>query len=61
MKTLVCMLVATMTLASVACASANKGDCTPDAEESCKCPDGTQSIEQCQSNGTWGACQCRGQ
>lgn len=36
------------------------GGCTPNAEESCSCPDGTQSIAQCQSDGSWGACQCSG-
>lgn len=34
--------------------------CTPNAEQSCSCPDGAQSIEQCASDGTWGACQCSG-
>ena len=34
--------------------------CTPDEEGACGCPDGTQSVKQCNSNGTWGACQCTG-
>jgi hypothetical protein len=35
--------------------------CTPAEQAACTCPDGTQSVKQCNSNGTWGACQCSGQ
>jgi hypothetical protein len=34
--------------------------CTPDAQETCSCPDGAQSIAQCQSDGQWGGCSCSG-
>ena len=35
--------------------------CTPAEQVACSCPDGTQSVKQCKSNGTWGMCQCVGQ
>jgi len=35
--------------------------CTPAEETACSCPDGTQSIRQCRSDGTWGPCQCVGE
>ena len=35
--------------------------CTPAEQTSCSCPDGTQSVKQCKSDGTWGSCQCVGQ
>ncbi len=35
-------------------------NCIPAAQVQCSCPDGTQSVKQCKSNGTWGTCQCAG-
>jgi hypothetical protein len=35
--------------------------CTPDEQQGCNCPDGTMSVMQCKSDGTWGPCQCSGQ
>jgi hypothetical protein len=34
--------------------------CTPADQVACSCADGTQSVKQCNSNGTWGSCQCTG-
>ena len=34
--------------------------CVPDAQEPCACPDGTQSVMQCQNDGQWAACACSG-
>ena len=34
--------------------------CVPDAQQSCTCPDGTQSVAQCQNDGQWGSCACSG-
>jgi hypothetical protein len=41
-----------------ACGGEASGDhCTPDEQGACTCPDGTQSIRQCKSDGTWDVCQ----
>jgi hypothetical protein len=35
--------------------------CVAGDQKACSCPDGTQSVQQCQSDGTWAPCQCTGQ
>ncbi|HEX7665894.1 MAG TPA: hypothetical protein VF407_15310 [Polyangiaceae bacterium] len=49
-----------VSLVSIACGGSS-GECTPDAQRQCTCSDGTQSVQQCAADGTWGACQCSGQ
>ncbi len=61
MKTRISLIAIALLVDAAACAGANKSDCTPNAQQQCKCPDGTQSIQQCQSDGTWGSCECTGQ
>jgi len=59
MRTLV---IAAFVSFAVACgAEVSTEHCTPAEQTACSCPDGTQSVKQCASNGTWGACQCTGQ
>ena len=40
--------------------SAPNEHCNPGAEQPCTCPDGVGSVEECQNDGKWGACQCAG-
>jgi hypothetical protein len=56
------LFVAALVTLVVACGARAPGEsCTPAEQEACSCPDGTQSVRQCKSDGTWGACQCVGQ
>jgi hypothetical protein len=59
-------LVVWLVLFAVACGGSPPSEpsaehCTPAEQAACTCPDGTQSVKQCNSNGTWGSCQCTGQ
>lgn len=53
-------VLAALVTALFACGTSNDA-CSPDAQRPCKCPDGTDGIQICQNNGTWGPCECRGQ
>ena len=60
------LVMASLVVLAVACGGAPPTEpsgehCTPGEQAACTCPDGTQSIKQCSSNGTWGSCQCSGQ
>ena len=54
-------LIALFVVFAAACASSAPTEhCTPSEQVACNCPDGTQSVKQCKSDGTWGSCQCVG-
>ena len=55
------VIAGTLLLVVAACGAGAPGEhCSPGEEVACNCPDGTQSIKQCKSDGTWGQCQCVG-
>jgi len=55
------LMIASLVVFAVACGTSVPTEhCNPGAQQACKCPDGTGSVEQCQSDGEWGTCQCAG-
>lgn len=55
------IVLAMLVVVSAGACTGSKNECTPNAQQQCRCPDGTQGVQLCQSDGTWGPCQCSGQ
>jgi hypothetical protein len=55
------LVIWSLVVLAVACGTADPNErCNPGAEQACNCPDGIGSVEECQSDGKWGVCQCSG-